>query len=54
MSKQQGKKLTQPRLMVYRWAQQALDTPVDDPVLPLVWQRFFLLYLHRPVLAGSA
>ncbi|XP_078718187.1 ectopic P granules protein 5 homolog isoform X2 [Lampetra fluviatilis] len=36
------------RLMVYRWAQQALVTPEDHPVLPLIWQKFLLLYLHRP------
>ncbi|XP_069482999.1 ectopic P granules protein 5 homolog [Ambystoma mexicanum] len=36
------------RLMIYRWAHQALVTPVDHPILPLLWQKFFLLYLHRP------
>nr|XP_033791091.1 ectopic P granules protein 5 homolog isoform X2 [Geotrypetes seraphini] len=36
------------RLMIYRWAQQALATPADHPLLPLIWQKFFLLYLHRP------
>eukprot|EP00058_Branchiostoma_floridae_P024956 XP_002610446.1 hypothetical protein BRAFLDRAFT_124263 [Branchiostoma floridae] len=36
------------RLMIYRWAQQALATPLDHPLLPLVWQRFFQIYLHRP------
>ncbi|XP_078530871.1 ectopic P granules protein 5 homolog [Lissotriton helveticus] len=36
------------RLMIYRWAHQALATPVDHPILPLIWQKFFLLYLHRP------
>uniref|UniRef100_S4RB52 Ectopic P-granules 5 autophagy tethering factor n=1 Tax=Petromyzon marinus TaxID=7757 RepID=S4RB52_PETMA len=36
------------RLMVYRWAHQALVTPEDHPVLPLIWQKFLLLYLHRP------
>lgn len=34
-------------LSLYRWAQQALDTPVDHPLLPLFWQNFFLLYLTR-------
>ncbi|XP_078670454.1 ectopic P granules protein 5 homolog isoform X2 [Branchiostoma floridae x Branchiostoma belcheri] len=37
-----------PRLMIYRWAGQALATPLDHPLLPLVWQRFFQIYLHRP------
>ncbi|XP_073995330.1 ectopic P-granules autophagy protein 5 isoform X2 [Rhodnius prolixus] len=32
---------------IYRWSQQALDTPVDHPALPLFWQRFFMLYLSR-------
>ncbi|NXG21273.1 EPG5 protein, partial [Grallaria varia] len=36
------------RLMVYRWAHQALATPADHPLMPLIWQKFFLLYLHRP------
>ncbi|XP_063226634.1 ectopic P granules protein 5 homolog [Bacillus rossius redtenbacheri] len=34
-------------LSIYRWAHQALDTPLDHPLLPLVWQRFFALYLAR-------
>ncbi|KYO28856.1 ectopic P granules protein 5 homolog isoform X1 [Alligator mississippiensis] len=36
------------RLMIYRWAHQAFATPADHPLLPLIWQKFFLLYLHRP------
>lgn len=36
------------RLLIYRWAHQALATPADHPLLPLIWQKFFLLYLHRP------
>uniref|UniRef100_A0A673K7R2 Ectopic P granules protein 5 homolog n=1 Tax=Sinocyclocheilus rhinocerous TaxID=307959 RepID=A0A673K7R2_9TELE len=36
------------RLMIYRWAQQALATPADHPLLPLVWQKFFQLYLCQP------
>ncbi|NXM28148.1 EPG5 protein, partial [Oxyruncus cristatus] len=36
------------RLMIYRWAHQALATPADHPLMPLIWQKFFLLYLHRP------
>ncbi|KAH0627798.1 hypothetical protein JD844_008196 [Phrynosoma platyrhinos] len=36
------------RLLIYRWAYQALSTPADHPLLPLIWQKFFLLYLHRP------
>ncbi|KAL7839536.1 hypothetical protein SRHO_G00261940 [Serrasalmus rhombeus] len=36
------------RLMVYRWAQQALATPADHPLLPLIWQKFLELYLHQP------
>ncbi|XP_078075622.1 ectopic P granules protein 5 homolog isoform X3 [Mustelus asterias] len=35
------------RLMIYRWAHQALATPADHPLLPLIWQKFFFLYLHR-------
>ncbi|KAK0149453.1 Ectopic P granules protein 5 [Merluccius polli] len=36
------------RLQVYRWAHQALVTPPDHPLLPLVWQRFLQLYLRQP------
>ncbi|XP_061469566.1 ectopic P granules protein 5 homolog isoform X3 [Rhineura floridana] len=36
------------RLLIYRWAHQALVTPADHPLLPLIWQKFFLLYLYRP------
>ncbi|NXY88789.1 EPG5 protein, partial [Alcedo cyanopectus] len=36
------------RLMIYRWAHQALATPAYHPLMPLIWQKFFLLYLHRP------
>ncbi|XP_070191920.1 ectopic P granules protein 5 homolog [Littorina saxatilis] len=38
---------TAARLSIYRWAQQALDMPVDHPMMPVVWQRFFSLYLGR-------
>ncbi|CAG9829221.1 unnamed protein product [Diabrotica balteata] len=34
-------------LSIYRWAQQALDTPLDHPLLPLLWQKFFTLHLAR-------
>lgn len=34
-------------LSIYRWSQQALDTAVDHPVLPLIWQKFFALFLDR-------
>ncbi|XP_037632839.1 ectopic P granules protein 5 homolog [Sebastes umbrosus] len=36
------------RLQVYRWASQALATPLDHPLLPLVWQKFLQLYLRQP------
>ncbi|KAJ8949814.1 hypothetical protein NQ318_000512 [Aromia moschata] len=39
--------ITSGSLCIYRWAQQALDTPIDHPLLPLLWQRFFTLYLAR-------
>lgn len=34
-------------LAIYRWSQQALDTPMDHPLLPLLWQNFFTLFLAR-------
>ncbi|XP_030226666.1 ectopic P granules protein 5 homolog [Gadus morhua] len=36
------------RLQIYRWAGQALATPPDHPLLPLVWQRFLQLYFRQP------
>ncbi|XP_046871698.1 ectopic P granules protein 5 homolog [Hypomesus transpacificus] len=36
------------RMQVYRWACQALATPPDHPILPLVWQKFLQLYLRQP------
>lgn len=33
-------------LSIYRWAQLALDTP-SHPLMPLFWQKFFILYLTR-------
>ncbi|XP_077996830.1 ectopic P granules protein 5 homolog [Glandiceps talaboti] len=35
------------RLMVYRWAYQGLETPMDHPLMPIIWQRFFMVYLQR-------
>ncbi|KAM9743565.1 ectopic P granules protein 5 homolog [Menidia menidia] len=36
------------RLQVYRWASQAIATPPDHPLLPLIWQKFLQLYLRQP------
>ncbi|XP_068594938.1 ectopic P granules protein 5 homolog [Brachionichthys hirsutus] len=36
------------RLQVHRWACQAVATPPDHPLLPLVWQKFLQLYLRQP------
>nr|XP_033322179.1 ectopic P granules protein 5 homolog isoform X1 [Megalopta genalis] len=35
------------QLFIYRWSSQALDTPMDHPLLPLLWQNFFALFLAR-------
>ncbi|ENN72840.1 hypothetical protein YQE_10520, partial [Dendroctonus ponderosae] len=40
-------------LSIYRWSQQALDTPLDHPLLPLFWQKFFILFLDRLPVAES-
>ncbi|XP_014245821.1 ectopic P granules protein 5 homolog [Cimex lectularius] len=34
-------------LPIYRWSQQVLETPVDHPVMPVLWQKFFFLFLSR-------
>ncbi|XP_053972222.1 ectopic P granules protein 5 homolog [Hylaeus volcanicus] len=40
-------------LFIYRWSQQALDTPMGHPILPLLWQNFFALFLARvPTTSG--
>ncbi|KAK9871044.1 hypothetical protein WA026_010002 [Henosepilachna vigintioctopunctata] len=39
-------------LCIYRYAQQALDTPVDHPLIVLIWQKFFELYLERAPTSG--
>ncbi|XP_043590253.1 ectopic P granules protein 5 homolog isoform X3 [Bombus pyrosoma] len=40
-------------LSIYRWSQQALDTPIGHPILPLLWQNFFALFLARvPSMSG--
>ncbi|KAF5275551.1 hypothetical protein FQR65_LT04154 [Abscondita terminalis] len=45
---------TSSSLCIYRWAQQALDTSLSHPLLPLVWQKFFMLYLVRvPVFSAA-
>lgn len=36
------------RMQIYRWACQAIATPPDHPLLPLVWQKFLQLYLRQP------
>ena len=36
------------QLPVYRWLQQAIDTPPQHPLQPLLWQRFFHCFLSRP------
>ncbi|XP_043252581.1 ectopic P granules protein 5 homolog isoform X1 [Colletes gigas] len=41
-------------LFIYRWSQQALDTSMDHPILPLLWQNFFALFLARvPTTLGT-
>ena len=35
-------------LPLYRWAQQALDTPPEHPAAPFFWQRFFQLFFGSP------
>ena len=39
---------TSSQLVLYRWAQQAIDSPVHCPILFVFWQRFFSLFLSRP------
>ena len=35
-------------MLVSRWVQQALDTPLDHPLQPIFWQKFFHCFLSRP------
>lgn len=43
---------TSSSLSIYRWAQQAMDAPLDHPLAPLLWQKFFALYLTRIPFSG--
>ena len=40
-------------LCVYRWAEFGATLDHTHPIGPLVWQRFFMLYLQRPLLDSS-
>ncbi|KAJ8302196.1 hypothetical protein KUTeg_021183 [Tegillarca granosa] len=40
-------------LSIYRWGHLAMNIPFDHPVLPIVWQRFFVLFLGRPTSSSS-
>ena len=42
------------QLAVYRWLQQAVDTPPSHPLQPLLWQRFFQCFLSRPAPSHKA
>lgn len=35
-------------LSIYRWGEQAMATPKDHPFLPIIWQKFFLIFLQKP------
>ena len=39
---------TSNQIIIYRWAQQAMDTPTTHPISFAFWQRFFSLYFSRP------
>ena len=39
---------TSGQLVIYRWAQQGMDTPPDHPMAFVFWQRFVTLFLSRP------
>ena len=34
-------------LSIYRWAEQGMATSPDHPFLPLIWQKFFTLFLQK-------
>lgn len=40
-------------LAIYRWAQFALELPVDHQLTFLVWQKFFTRFLFRPITGYS-
>ena len=37
------------QLPLYRWVQQAMDTPPSHPLQTIFWQRFFQCFLSRPI-----
>eukprot|EP00795_Rhopilema_esculentum_P003345 gene3345-1694_t len=34
-------------LTIYRWADQGMATDCNHPLLPIIWQQFFLLFLQK-------
>lgn len=34
-------------LPIYKWYRQAIETPVENPLCPLMWQQFFIFYLQK-------
>jgi hypothetical protein len=40
-------------LSIYRWAEFCSSVEPGHPIVPLVWQKFFSLYLQRPVLDST-
>jgi hypothetical protein len=40
-------------LSIYRWAEFCSSLEPGHPIVPLVWQKFFSLYLQRPVLDST-
>ncbi|CAK8671082.1 unnamed protein product [Clavelina lepadiformis] len=41
-------------LTVYRWAELALHTPHDHPLLPMIWYNFFLRFIYLPHQGGNS
>ena len=40
-------------LCIYRWAEFSTVLEQTHPLYPLLWQKFFMLYLQRPVIDSS-
>lgn len=51
--KLEGNSIALANLGIYRWAHQAVDTPVEHPLFPLIWQQFMLAYLGRTVTSSG-
>ena len=45
---------TSSQLIIYRWAQQAMDTAASHPLAFVFWQKFFILFFSKPTRSSDS